>query len=92
MTFNYITVYKINNYCGNTLCFNIKNMPSSIVSEKLNKKGICVRSGFHCSPLGHNVLKTGENGAVRIGISVFNTKNDIYSAYNVINSISKSYI
>ncbi len=87
-----ITVYKMNNYYGNTLCFNIKNMPSSIVAEKLNKKGICVRSGFHCSPLGHNVLKTGENGAVRIGISVFNTKNDIYSAYNVINSISKSYI
>jgi cysteine desulfurase family protein len=87
-----IIVYKMNSYRGNTLCFNIKDIPSSIVSEKLNKKGICVRSGFHCSPLGHNVLKSGENGAVRIGIGAFNTKNDIYSTYNVINSISKSYI
>lgn len=87
-----IIVYKMNSYRGNTLCFNIKDIPSSVVSEKLNKKGICVRSGFHCSPLGHNVLKSGENGAVRIGIGAFNTKNDIYSTYNVINSISKSYI
>jgi hypothetical protein len=29
----------MNSYRGNTLCFNIKDIPSSIVSEKLNKKG-----------------------------------------------------
>lgn len=86
-----IILYKMNDYFGNTLCFNINNLPSSVVGEKLNERGICVRSGFHCSLLGHSVLKTPENGAVRIGIGAFNTKNDIYNAYEAIYDISKKY-
>lgn len=40
--------------------------------------GICVRTGYHCSPLVHDFLGTLEyNGTVRISLNYFNTKNDI---------------
>ena len=86
-----LTLYKMNDYTGNTICFNINNLSSSIVGKELDYRGICVRSGFHCSLLGHKILKTTENGAVRIGIGAFNTKNDIYNFYDAINDILKKY-
>ena len=88
----HIKLYKMNDYSGNTMCFNINNLPSSVVANELSKRGICVRSGFHCSPLGHRILNTGNDGAVRIGIGAFNSKNDIYSAYEAIRDIEKQYI
>ena len=84
-----ITVYKMNDYAGNTLSFNIGDLSSSYVARELDKREICVRSGFHCSPLAHKLLKTGEGGAVRVSIGVFNTKNDIYALCDAINDISK---
>lgn len=87
-----IKVYKMNDYSGNTVCFNIGDIPSSVIASELDKKGICVRSGFHCSPLGHKTLNTSDSGAVRISIGVFNTKSEIYSAFDVINDITKNYI
>lgn len=86
-----ITIYKMNSYSGNTLCLNIYNIPSNIVAYELDKKGICVRSGFHCSPLGHKVLNSNENGAVRISIGAFNNKSDIISAYDEINQIANNF-
>ncbi len=86
---NKIKLYLMNEYSGNTLLFNILNKSSSTVATLLNEKNICVRSGFHCSPLAHNVLKTGESGAVRVSFSVFNTKNDIYDFCDTIKTITK---
>ena len=85
-----ITIYKMNSYCGNTLSFNIDGLSSNYVASELNKRGICVRSGFHCSPLAHKLLKTGDSGAVRASIGVFNTKNDIYAICDAIDDISKN--
>ena len=85
-----VHVYKMNSYSGNTLSFNIEGLSSSYVASELSKRDICVRSGFHCSPLAHKLLNTGDSGAVRIGIGVFNTKNEIYTICDVIDEISKS--
>lgn len=85
-----VKIYKMNSYLGNTLSFNVNGFSSSYVASELDKREICVRSGFHCSPLAHNLLNTGNSGAVRISISVFNTKNDIYAVCDAINDISKS--
>ena len=87
-----VIVYKMNSYKGNTLSFNIKNLSSSYVASELDKRDICVRSGFHCSPLAHKLMNTGNSGAVRISIGVFNTKNDIYSVCDAINDITKKNI
>ena len=84
-----ITLYKMNPYPGNTLMFNIKGASSAWVAKELDKREICVRSGFHCSPLAHKKLSTGASGAVRIGFSAFNTKKEIYSFCDALCDIIK---
>ena len=74
---NELDLYLMNSYFGNTILFNIKNISPNIVGNELNKCGICVRSGFHCSYLAHKTLGTIETGAVRMSLSVFNTKKEI---------------
>jgi len=62
---------------GTTLLFNISNKSANEVGEYLADNGICVRSGYHCSPLAHKALKTPPGGAVRVSFSYFNTKREI---------------
>ena len=38
---------------GPVLLLNVTNKSPSETGKTLNDLGICVRSGFHCSPLGH---------------------------------------
>ena len=86
---NQVITYEMNDYAGNTLLFNVNNKSAAYISELLNKKGICTRSGFHCSPLAHKSLKTGEGGAVRVSFSVFNSRNDVYGFIDALNDIIK---
>lgn len=84
-----VKLYLMNKYSGNTVLFNISGLSSHFVGEELNKSGIYVRSGFHCSSLAHKVLNTGDSGAVRISLGVFNTKKEINDTLNIINQIVK---
>ena len=83
-----IIPYYMNEYSGNTLLFNVKGIPSSKVSESLNKRGICVRSGFHCSPLAHKLLNTGDGGAVRVSFGIYNSRSDVYQLMDAVNELS----
>ena len=83
-----IIPYYMNDYSGNTILFNVKDIPSSKVSECLNKRGICVRSGFHCSPLAHRLLNTGEGGAVRVSFGIYNSRSDVYQLIDALNELS----
>ena len=67
--------------------FNIADLPSSYVSNMLDKKGIATRSGFHCAPLIHNKLRTETRGAVRVSFSYFNTCKEIYELCRIIREI-----
>ncbi len=58
---------------GAIFLFNVKGVPPSKVGRLLDEKGICVRTGLHCSPLAHKTLGTGDNGAVRISFGYFNS-------------------
>ena len=87
-----IITYKMNDYSGNTLMFNIKGFSTATVGYELNKRDICVRAGFHCSPLAHKKLKTGDFGAVRIGFSLFNTQKEVFSFYDTLEDIIKKRI
>lgn len=64
-------------YGGGTVLFNIGGISPERLSEKLDKQGICVRSGYHCCPLGHEALMTPDGGAVRASVSPFNTAVEI---------------
>lgn len=64
-----------------------KNISVNQLASILDAQNICTRSGFHCAPLAHNTLHTGENGALRISIGFFNTKKEIDEVYTVIKNI-----
>ncbi len=85
-----VTLYEMNSYPGNTIMFNMKGLSASSVAHQLDKRDICVRSGYHCSPLAHKLLNTGDGGALRVSFSVFNTKKEIYSLYDAICDIAKT--
>jgi len=85
-----ITVYAQAFTKGNTVLFNVNSMPSEEVASELGRRNICVRGGFHCSPLAHKRLDTGPNGAVRASFSVFNTARETEFAATEIINIAKN--
>lgn len=56
--------------------FNVDDIPSDTVAEKLALRGICVRGGLHCAPLAHVLLKSGAYGGVRASLGRGNTEKD----------------
>lgn len=74
-------------HVGSVVLLNAKNIPSEKLAGELDVRGICIRSGFHCSPLAHRVLGTGKNGAARFSFGVFNTKRDVDAAYSSLRDI-----
>lgn len=75
--------------CG-ILPFNLKDIPSSMVSLLLDKHGICVRGGLHCAPSIHRVLGTLDEGIVRISLSYMNTKRQIDKVYLALREIAST--
>ncbi len=65
---------------GPVVLFNIEGFPSGTVGRMLNERNICVRTGFHCSPLAHRSLGTGKDGAVRVSFGFFNTEAEVEKA------------
>ena len=82
-------IYLGSNQPGNTLLFNIKGLTSVYVSGELDKRGICTRSGLHCAPLAHKALMVPSDGAVRVGLSVYNTKNELNTLFDALVDIIK---
>ncbi len=71
-----VTVYTPH-HVGSVLLFNLDGMSSDAVGDSLNRQGICVRTGFHCSALGHATLGTGAGGAVRVSTGYATTKKQM---------------
>lgn len=72
---------------GSTLLFTINGIPSDAVASHLDNHGICVRSGFHCCPLGHKALSTPEDGAVRVSFGIFNRESDTDALYRAVKEL-----
>lgn len=71
-----VTVYG-GEYGGGTVSFALSAMPPEALGEFLDARGIAVRSGYHCSPLGHQTLGTPVGGAVRASFSMYNRRSDV---------------
>lgn len=76
-------------YAGGILMFNIEGVPSEQVGSELNRRGFCVRAGYHCAALGHKTLETPEGGAVRVSPGWFNTFSQIDALTDAIREIRK---
>ena len=74
---------------GSVFSFQISGIAPQSVGKLLGERGICVRTGFHCAPLAHRTLGTGESGTVRIGIGAGNTRNDIRKFSDVLTAIEQ---
>jgi cysteine desulfurase/selenocysteine lyase len=73
-----------------TLAFNLRRLSSSDVASHLEREfGILCRPGLHCAPAAHRTIGTFPHGAVRFGISLFNTEAHIETVIQAVSSISK---
>lgn len=76
-----VTIYIPENHANifGIVSINIKGYRSEDVAYILsNEFDICVRSGFHCSPLIHDFIDTVHiGGTIRISLGFFNTKDEI---------------
>lgn len=85
-----ITVYDemLSETPSNVLSINVSDYHSEQVAEYLDKAGIYVRAGYHCSFLAHKTYGTDEKGTVRISTGIFNTKKDIKTLSFYLNKIA----
>ena len=79
-----ITVYAPHFDDSPILLFNIAGISPTETAARLDNAGICVRAGLHCSPLAHELLGTGDGGAVRISVGAFNTASEADEACRAI--------
>ncbi|MBQ6539672.1 MAG: aminotransferase class V-fold PLP-dependent enzyme [Oscillospiraceae bacterium] len=70
------------------LSFSIRGMDSETAGEKLAGRGIAVRAGLHCSPEAHKTAGTFETGTVRLSVSAFTGKRDIYRLLSAVEDIA----
>jgi len=74
---------------SNLLSFNLGDLHSEYVASLLDKKGIAVRAGYHCSYLAHKTCKTSEKGCIRASVGIFNDKKDVKNLVFCLNKIAK---
>ena len=73
--------------------FSIDGLDASEVAFILDQEyGIAVRSGFHCTPLGHETVGTIDQGSVRASFGYFNTEEDVYALVRAIKDIQNGII
>ncbi len=74
-------------HVGSILLFNLDGRPADEVGAYLAEQGICVRSGYHCSALGHRALGTPEGGAVRVSFGLTNRPGEPEALWRALRGI-----
>lgn len=77
---------------GQTVLFEVSKVPSDSIGEVLGAEGICVRTGFHCSPLAHKTLGTSSGGAVRVSFGMFNTPHHVKALVSAVEKIASGKV
>ncbi len=78
-------------YAGSTLMFHREGLPSDQIGQYLSRRGICVRTGYHCAALGHRTLETPSGGGVRVSVGLFNRISDIDALYYALRDMEHAY-
>lgn len=68
---------------------NIEGLSSNDAAMILNEDyDICVRSGYHCAPLVHDLIESKNySGTIRISLNFFNKTEDVDMLINAVNEI-----
>ncbi len=72
---------------GGVVLFSVEGYTSEEVGQRLDREGICVRPGFHCSALGHGTLETPDGGAVRASLGWFSKERDVEALWRVVKEL-----
>lgn len=60
-----------------TVSFRIPGIDPGEIEDYLDrKKGIIIRSGYHCAPLAHQTIGSADTGTVRVSFGYYNTDYD----------------
>lgn len=87
-----VTVYTHEDNAFGIIAFNVKDIPSTEISQILDEKyHILTRSGLHCAPLKHKSLGTTVQGAVRVSMSAFTKFSHIEALIKAIKKIANSH-
>lgn len=70
------------------LTMNFLSLDCSEGADRLNRYGICVRSGLHCAPFAHKYLGTLPYGAIRFSVGANNTVSDAEAALEAVEKIA----
>lgn len=84
---NNVTIYGSTDGIA-TVAFNIGTLGSEETFEYLNGKA-AVRAGYHCAPLAHRAIGTGDRGAVRVSFGAFNKMRDVEKMTDYVYKISR---
>jgi cysteine desulfurase/selenocysteine lyase len=82
-----VVIYNQNVDSVNIILFNLKDYHSHDVAEYLGRNNIYVRAGNFCCPYLNNLIKT--ESAIRISLSIYNTKKDINELINCLKDLIK---
>ncbi len=70
------------------LSFTLEGLAAGRVAELLDRRGVCVRSGYHCAPEAHRTLGTFEEGTVRLSPSWANSEQELEQACSAIADVA----
>lgn len=74
---------------GSIFLFSVEGISADEIGRRLDQKGICVRTGFHCAALGHQTLGTPTDGAIRVSTGLYNTALEIDCFVEEVNNLLK---
>lgn len=57
------------------------------LAQRLSDRGVAVRAGLHCAPLGHRTGGTFDTGTVRFSFSPFNTEQEVTETVRIMREI-----
>ena len=88
-----VTLYGLRTAAGRTpsIAFNVGSLAARAVAAQLDSEfNIAVRGGVHCAPMLHQIIGTGERGAVRVSPSMFNTDEDVERFLRGVDAVATS--
>ena len=74
-------------FSGSVFSFWSDRLGSEPLAAELDKRGICVRAGFHCAALAHKTLGTPPGGALRVSFGDANTLEQTHIFANAVREI-----
>jgi len=70
------------------VAFNIGALSSVEAVSRLDRAGLALRGGLHCTPMAHTFFGTLDQGMIRASIGAFNTADDIHHLAAEVKKIS----